>query len=163
MLAEVLLADALPHLRVASAGTLVVEGHPISWRTRAGFEAIEVPAPNHRGRQLDLAMAAPARLVLAAAPEHIGWVRRRMPEIAHKTVTIKRLLHEVHTHPETTSVEALLAAVDPAGLVVEDWEEIVDPGGGEVEDYIACAHEIVALVDELAPLLAPRFTPPAAG
>jgi hypothetical protein len=30
------------------------------------------------------------------------------------------------------------------------WEEVVDPGGGEVEAFTACAREVVDLVDELA-------------
>ncbi len=36
---------------------------------------------------------------------------------------------------------------------LEQWEEIVDPGGGEVEAFVQCAHEIVGLVDRLAELL----------
>ena len=35
------------------------------------------------------------------------------------------------------------------------WEEVVDPGGGEVEAFIACAQEVVALVDDVADRLRP--------
>ena len=34
-------------------------------------------------------------------------------------------------------------------VVLEPWEEIVDPGGGEVDDFIACAHEVVTLIDRI--------------
>ncbi len=37
-----------------------------------------------------------------------------------------------------------LASVD-----LETWEEVVDPGGGEVDDFIACAREIVSILDHL--------------
>ena len=33
-------------------------------------------------------------------------------------------------------------------LGLAPWEEVVDPGGGEVEAFIACAQEVVALVDD---------------
>ena len=29
------------------------------------------------------------------------------------------------------------------------WEEVVDPGGKEVEDFISCAVEVAELVDAL--------------
>ena len=40
-----------------------------------------------------------------------------------------------------------------ADVELEPWEEVVDPGGGEVDAFIACAREIVVLVDRLAELL----------
>jgi hypothetical protein len=51
---------------------------------------------------------------------------------------------------------ALAARVDQialAGVVLEPWEDIVDPGGGEVEAFIACARTVVVLVDRLAELI----------
>ena len=29
---------------------------------------------------------------------------------------------------------------------LEPWEEVVDPGGGEVEDFISCAFEVVEVL-----------------
>jgi hypothetical protein len=47
-----------------------------------------------------------------------------------------------------------IAALDLAGVTLEDWEEIEDPGGGEAEDFVACAVTVVGLVDALAGALA---------
>ena len=33
---------------------------------------------------------------------------------------------------------------------LEPWEEVVDPGGGEVPQFKACAEEIVGLIEPLA-------------
>ena len=37
-----------------------------------------------------------------------------------------------------------------------DWEEVVDPGGGDAEAFAACAVEVVELVAALAPRLVGR-------
>jgi hypothetical protein len=51
--------------------------------------------------------------------------------------------------PIASRLEPLaLASVD-----LEPWEEVVDPGGGEVDAFVACARDIVVLVDRLAALL----------
>lgn len=150
VLAEVLLADAFPHADVTSAGTLVIEGQPISWRTRAAFESIDVPAPMHRGRQAGSELLRRTGLVIAAAPEHVGWIRRVHPTVAPKTITMKRLVRLLHEPgAEYRSLSEFVDAHDLADTVLDDWEEIVDPGGGEVDGYLACAAEIQALVDDL--------------
>jgi hypothetical protein len=40
-----------------------------------------------------------------------------------------------------------------ADVELEPWEEVVDPGGGEVDVFIECVREIVVLVERLAELL----------
>ena len=40
-----------------------------------------------------------------------------------------------------------------AAVQLGDWEEVVDPGGGDAEDFLACAQEIVELVGRLVPAL----------
>ena len=43
-----------------------------------------------------------------------------------------------------------VAALNLAGVELGSWEEVVDPGGGEVEAFTACAYEVVELVEQLA-------------
>ena len=43
--------------------------------------------------------------------------------------------------------------MDLAAVVTEDWEEVLDPGGGEVDRFIECAIEIDALITQLAAIL----------
>ena len=143
----------LPHLRVATAGTLVVEGQPISVRTRAALDAVGLAVPAHRSRQATEVELAEACLVVGLAPEHVAWVRRTAPGLAARTATLKRLCRDLPGASGT--LEERVAALRLADEPLEAWEEVVDPGGGETEDYVACAREIVDLADRFAATLAP--------
>ncbi len=140
-----------PDLRVATAGTFVVEGQPMSWRTRAAIEAVGLPVPRHASRQADAALLGASGLVVALAPEHVAWVRREHPTAAARTVTLRRLAR--HLGPAPT-LRDQVAALAPAAHEPEPWEEVVDPGGGEADVFAACAREVDALVAEVAGRLA---------
>ncbi|MGI9028722.1 MAG: hypothetical protein ACR2HP_01880 [Ilumatobacteraceae bacterium] len=142
----------LPDVDVVTAGTMSIDGLPMSWRTRAGFEAIGVPTPSHRSRQVTRADLDRATLVIALAPEHVQWVRREHPDAARKTVTLRRAVHELPT--DDRSLAARIATMRLGAIELAPWEEVVDPGGGEVEAFTACAREVVELVDQLAARLA---------
>ena len=49
-----------------------------------------------------------------------------------------------------------MASLDLAAVELGDWEEVVDPGGGDAETFAACAVEVVDLVATLAPRLVGR-------
>jgi hypothetical protein len=49
-----------------------------------------------------------------------------------------------------------VASLDLANVELGDWEEVVDPGGGDAGDFAACAAEVVELVATLAPRLVGR-------
>ena len=95
--------------------------------------------------------------MIGLAPEHVNWVRREHPTAADRTVTLKRLARELAAdgRPLTERIGELHLAAAELG----PWEEVVDPGGGEVEAFIACAQEIVALVDDVADRLRPGSAP----
>jgi protein-tyrosine-phosphatase len=46
-----------------------------------------------------------------------------------------------------------VAGLGLATVELEDWEDVVDPAGGEVPDYVACAEELWRLCDELVSLV----------
>jgi protein-tyrosine-phosphatase len=140
-----------PGLRVETAGTLTVDGLPISWRTRAALDDVGVPWPRHASRQAERAHLDEADVVIGLAPEHVRWVRREHPEAADRAITLIRLVEQLAPGPAPFGRR--LAALEPAGADLGDWEEVVDPGGGEVEAFVACAREIVGYVDRLARLL----------
>jgi protein-tyrosine phosphatase len=151
VIAGAALRDRLPEVAVETAGTLTVDGQPMSWRTRTALESVDLPIPHHRSRQAVAADLDAADLVVGLAPEHVQWVRREHPSAAAKTGTLKRLCRDLpsRTGPLPARVHALgLAAVE-----LEGWEEVVDPGGGEVDVFVACAQEVVVLVDQLAATL----------
>lgn len=156
VMAGAALAARLPGWRVETAGTLVVEGQPMSWRTRAALAAVGLPVPDHRSRQAGPALEG-AALVVAAAPEHVLWVRRHHPRVADRTGTLHRLARDLPA--DHRPLAERVAELGLATVALEPWEEVVDPGGGEADVFAACAREVHALVD----LLAPRIAPPVGG
>jgi protein-tyrosine phosphatase len=152
VLAGAALRAHVPELEVMTAGTLSIDGLPMSWRTRAGFDAVGLARPAHRSRQVSHDDLDGATLVIGLAPEHVEWVRRERPTAAARTATLKRLVRDLPAddRPLPDRVADLgLAAVD-----LGPWEEVVDPGGGEVEAFTACAYEVVELIEQLAARLA---------
>jgi protein-tyrosine-phosphatase len=93
-------------------------------------------------------MLAESALVIAAAPEHVAWVRREHPVHVDRTATLIHLVRSLSTNrsPLTDRVSDL----DLGEHRSKPDEEIVDPGGGELELYVRVAHQIVSLVDDLA-------------
>ena len=143
-----------PELNVVTAGTLSVNGQPISFRTREALKHIGLEAQRHRSQQIEHHHVQAADLIIALAPEHVEWIRRNFPHVAHRTSTLKRLTrHLEHDGPFMERV----AALNLATVELEPWEEVVDPGGGEVEDFINCAVEVVALMDDIMPRLGCHF------
>lgn len=137
--------DALGGCEVGTAGTFVVEGQPVSWRTRDALAKHGLEARSHRGRQLHAGHLEEADLVIGLAVEHVEWVRREHPAAAHKTVTLKRLVRDGLDGAAWDAVE-----LDPS------WEDVDDPGGGELPAFEAAADEIVPLVHRLHEFLTAR-------
>lgn len=154
VMAGAALAAHLPDWHVTTAGTLVVEGQPMSWRTRAALDSVGLAVPGHRSRQATEAELRHAALVIALAPEHVHWVRRTHPEAAPRTATLRRLARDLPD--DDAPLPSRVASLDLADVDLGDWEEVVDPGGGEAEDFAVCAAEVVDLVGVLAPRLVGR-------
>jgi protein-tyrosine phosphatase len=153
VIAGAVLRAHLPDVEIATAGTMSIDGLPMSWRTRAGFESVGVPTPAHRSRQVLPADLDAATVVIGLAPEHVQWVRREHPSAASRTATLKRLVR--YLADDERPLTQRVAALDLASAELGSWEEVVDPGGGEVEAFIACAQEVVELVGDLAERLRP--------
>jgi protein-tyrosine-phosphatase len=151
VMAGAALGDRRPDLIVATAGTLAVAGMPMSWRTRTALTDVGLAHPRHASKQAGRAELAAADLVVGLAPEHVEWVRREYPEVSERTVTLIRLAH--HLEPAGSPLADRLAALDPAAVALEPWEEVVDPGGGEVDVFVNCAREVVQWIDRVAPRL----------
>lgn len=152
VIAGAALARRLPELAVATAGTLTIDGQPMSHRTRAALAAVGIEPPAHRSRQASPANLDRADLVVALAPEHVRWVRRTHGAAAGRTATLRRLVRDLPT--VSGPLEDRITALNLAGMEPEPWEEVIDPGGGEVEDFVGCARQVVDLVDGLAAALA---------
>jgi len=138
-----------PDLEVVTAGTHVVEGMPMSWRTRDALAGIGYQADGHRSTQLRERDVADAELIIAMASEHVAYVRRVHPEAAERTATLKRLARDLAT--DESPLAERLAALALASSELEAWEDVVDPAGGELEDFEACAREIDDLLAQVLP------------
>jgi protein-tyrosine-phosphatase len=153
VMAGAALAARLPDIVVETAGTLTVDGQPMSWRTRDALKSVGLEPPSHRSRQASHRDLDNATLVIGLAPEHVLWVRRNHERAAPRTATLKRLCRDLAV--DERALAERVAELGLASVELEEWEEVVDPGGGEVDVFIACAHEVDALVERLATLLPP--------
>jgi protein-tyrosine phosphatase len=152
VLAGALASAARPDWTVETAGTFVVEGQPMSWRTRRGFEEIGLAVPWHRSRQMTDDLLAGADVVVALACEHVHYVRRNHPAAAPRTATLKRLLRDLAPGP--APLPERIARLNLADAALDSAaEDVVDPGGGEVEEFTACARDLNTLMKQLTGLL----------
>lgn len=159
VMATVLFRERATGYVARGAGTHVVEGQPMSVRTRRALARLGLEDPTHRSAQLWEPDARRAELLVAMAPEHVRWVRRTMPDVAERTATLKRLVRDLATTDPSRPLAERVAQLDLADHEPEDWEEVVDPGGGEQDVFDACADELDTLLDAFIDALgAPRRT-----
>jgi protein-tyrosine-phosphatase len=153
-MATIMFRARCDRLSVSGSGTHALPGHPMSVRTRTALQRLGLADPTHRSMQFDETDVRRASLIVAMAPEHVQWVRRTHPGAADRTVTLKRVVRDLASVSATEG--ALLDRIrqlDLANVEIEEWEEVVDPAGGEQPEFDACAQEIDELVDQLIALL----------
>jgi protein-tyrosine phosphatase len=142
-------------VHIVTAGTHTVDGQPMSIRTRAALVAIpplaDVPVSRHRSHQLEPADLESVDVVVAMEADHVRYVRRRHPEAAGRTATIRRLVRDLAAGPEPLAER--LARLELATVALSDDEDVVDPAGGDEATYRACADQLWSLTQELAPRL----------
>jgi len=148
VMAGAALAACLPDAVIETAGTLTVEGQPLSWRTRYALDSVGLSAPPHRTRQAGRRDVEQADLIVGLAPEHVEWVRRNHPSEARRAGTLRRLCRDLST--VTGALPDRVAALKLGEVQLGDWEEVADPGGGDEELFVACAREVCDLITTLA-------------
>jgi protein-tyrosine-phosphatase len=152
VMAGAVLREHVPGLTVTTSGTHVIEGMPMSWRTRDAIEGLGIPVPVHRSRQATAEELDRADLVIALAGEHVRWMRRVHPVAAARTATLKRLARDLPS--DTAPLRERLAALHLDAVELEAWEDVLDPAGGDLDVFQACAKEIADLVHDVIPRLA---------
>jgi len=151
VMAGVLLEEHVPGLVVTTSGTHVIEGMPMSWRTRDAIVGLGLEVPMHRSRQATLDELERADLVIALAGEHVAWMRRVHPHAAPRTGTLKRLARDLVDGASPFSER--VAALGLESVTLERWEDVIDPAGGDVDVFHETAREIQTLIHALAPRL----------
>jgi protein-tyrosine-phosphatase len=152
VMAGAVLREHVPGLKVTTFGTHVIEGMPMSWRTRDAIEGLGIPVPDHRSRQATAHELDSADLVIALACEHVRWMRRNHPAAATRTATLKRLARDLEAGPEP--LRDRLARLHLDSVELEAWEDVVDPAGGDLDVFRECAKEIADLLHDVIPRLA---------
>ena len=153
VMAGAILREHVPGLRVTTSGTHVIEGMPMSWRTRDAITSLGLPVPDHRSRQATTQELDNADLVIALAREHVMWMRRVHPTAAPRTATLKRLARDLPPSDAGPLFERL-ARMRVHELQLESWEDVVDPAGGDLDVFVECAREIADLLHVVIPRLA---------
>lgn len=134
-------------LTVTTAGTHVLEGQPLGMRTKEAMVSIgELDTSGvgrHRSHQLDDDDCAAADLIVAMEADHVRYVRRRHPDAAHKTATLRRLVTTLPVHEAAFSDR--LASLGLAEVDLDLDVDVLDPAGGDQPQYDAVAAEIFEL------------------
>jgi len=142
-------------LHVVTAGTHTIDGQPMGVRTRAALSRIPQLAGTdyrrHRSRQVHGADLVHAEIVVVMEADHVRFVRRRFPDAAHKTATIRRLCAELP--PSPPALTDRVAALALAEVELSDDEDVMDPAGYEGDVYAACVDQLWVLCQMLIGLL----------
>ena len=133
-----MLRAATELVEVTSAGTHSIPGLPMSVRTRAALDEFGVSDLQHRSAQLDAAQAEAADLIAVFEPMHIRWIRSELPQVAARTASLARLAGALVPGPVTT-LSSRIESMRLDRLEWEEWEEVVDPAGGDIEDFVDAA------------------------
>jgi protein-tyrosine-phosphatase len=150
-MAGAILREHVPGLHVTTSGTHVIEGMPMSWRTRDAITSLGLPVPDHRSRQATQIELDNADLVIALAREHVMWMRRVHPTAAPRTATLKRIARDLPDGPAPLFERVATMHWHEARL--EEWEDVYDPAGGDVDVFLDCAREIADLLHQVIPRL----------
>ena len=142
-------------LHVVTAGTHTIDGQPMGVRTRTALSRIPQLAGTdyrrHRSRQVHGADLVHAELVVVMEADHVRFVRRRFPDSAHKTATIRKLCADLPPAPPALADRVATLAL--AEVELSDDEDVMDPAGHEGDAYAACVDQLWGLCQELIGLL----------
>ncbi len=155
VMAGVLLAEHVPHLNLTTSGTHVIEGLPMSWRTADAIKSLGLEVPHHRSRQATDEELDRADLVIGAAVEHVRWMRRVHPRAATVTGTLKRLARDLAPAGGVSFAERVRSLQLDSVELDADWEDVIDPAGGDADVFVSTAQEIAEQIHLLAPRLVP--------
>jgi protein-tyrosine-phosphatase len=140
-----------PGWTVITAGTHVIEGQPMSWRTKEALGRLGFSADGHRSHQVDDADLRHADLVVAFEGWHVQYLRRTHPSAAARTATLRRWVRDLPAG--SRSLADRIRALDLAAAGPDPWEDLDDPAGGDLDVVAACAERVLELTTVLASVL----------
>jgi protein-tyrosine phosphatase len=157
-------------VRVESAGTRALVGHPIASRMGTLIERQGGYAGNFSARQLTEAVLDRADLVLTLTRAHRALVVEMRPVVVQRAFTLRqfaRLIESVSRSdlPEGTASERLQAAVAIAvthrgrGVVQAEDDDVVDPYRQNDACYVRSFEQMLPAIHTIASVLATEGAP----
>jgi protein-tyrosine-phosphatase len=144
-----------PPLHVVTAGTHTIDGQPMGMRTRTALSRLPELAGadfrRHRSRQVHGVDLVHADIVVVMEADHVRFVRRRFPDAAAKTATIRHLC--THLTPAPPALGDRAAALHLDTVELDDSGDVLDPAGHEADVYAACVDELWGLCQTLMALV----------
>jgi protein-tyrosine-phosphatase len=150
-MAGAMFRDLAPAWTVTTAGTHVIEGQPMSWRTKEALRRLGFRADGHRSHQVDDTDLRAADLVVAFEGWHVAYLRKAHGSAAGRTATLRRWVRELPAGPLPLTERIRSLDLSTAGL--EPWEDLDDPAGGDLDVVTACAGQVLELTTALASVL----------
>ena len=140
---------------IVTAGTHTIDGQPMGLRTRTALQRIPELADadfrRHRSRQVHGIDLVHADLVIVMEADHVRFVRRRFPDAAAKTATIRRLCAELP--PPPPALGERVAGMKLGDADVAEDVDVLDPAGAEGDVYAAVVDELWDLCRRLVTVL----------
>jgi protein-tyrosine-phosphatase len=140
-----------PAWTVITAGTHVIEGQPMSWRTKEALTRLGFGADGHRSHQVGDADLRTADLVVAFEGWHVLYLRRAHASAAGRTATLRRWVRDLSAG--SLPLDERIRALDLAAAGPDPWEDVDDPAGGDLDVVTACAEQVLELTTALASVL----------
>ena len=148
VMATAMMRSERPECNIRGAGTFSISGLPMSQRTRTALAKFNLSDPNHKSHQLEEQDCEWADLIIIFEREHQEYISRHHANSLSKVSSLPRISRELEKTNE--SLNTRLEKLRLAEKNFEQWEEVIDPAGGDQGIFDSCAQEINSLVHELA-------------
>ncbi|MDR1117854.1 MAG: hypothetical protein LBL01_00960 [Bifidobacteriaceae bacterium] len=140
--------DSRFDVRSAGIGAIMVAGQGVDRITGALLGKRGIDSSRHVSRQLDLQTIDASELILTMSLDQRSWVGRESPLAVRRAFTLRefaRLAVAVRgQHPQSVSDMVRRAAASRAVYQVAPGgtDQIADPNGGVIDDYVRAFQEV---------------------
>lgn len=156
VMAAAMLRQHAAAVRITSAGTHSIPGLPMSTRTRTALAGHDVVDRDHRSAQLDQQMVDEAALIAIFEPMHLRYMRKKHPDASDRVASLPRLARDL-ADGDPASLTARVGELALGDHDFQEWEEVIDPAGGDLAVFEAAAAEIDRLVRDFGPKVGVRI------
>ena len=147
VMAVTMMRDVTSTLEIRGAGTFSIPGLPMSQRTREALAGMNLSDPEHRSHQLESEDCRWADLIIVFEAEHVQYIRRKHPEATSITGTLPRIAKFLKA--SQSDFAHRVTELQLGDVMIEPWEEVQDPAGGDQDIFDACAQEIKGYISSL--------------